>query len=227
MLYICALVFSRCTTCCRCYLSLCQHFVCLILKSALNVVSFFLCFAFTQCFSHLTYMCTRRSEIKHHVDLFMSPPSLSLSSSACSNYKMLFCAGVPQRPCMKFIGPEFRHLTRKTWLTDLVPFPISSGSRVKLTFPASGLYLNPVHQRLMVPREILLSTLPFVWLNSGLLEIVVKRAVSFHSTMAPVTDLTINTFVGVTPGEASLWTAQRNSHEIRCSIYGALTCGKV
>lgn len=61
------------------------------------------------------------------------------------------CCFAPQRPCMKFIGPESRHLTRKTWLTDLVPFPISSGSRVKLTFPASRLYLNSEHQRLMVP----------------------------------------------------------------------------
>lgn len=96
---------------------------------------------------------------KYRVDLCISPPSLSLSSSPCSNYKMLFCAGVPQRPCMKFIGPESCHLTRKTWLTDLVPFPISSGSCVKLTFPASRLYLNPEHQRLMAPWEILLSTL--------------------------------------------------------------------
>lgn len=70
-----------------------------------------------------------------------------------------FVPAVPQRPGLKFIGPESCHLTRKTWLTDLVPFPISSSSCVKLTFPASRLYLNRKHQRLMVPWEILLSTL--------------------------------------------------------------------
>lgn len=97
-------------------------------------------------------------QTKNHVTFF-TPALLCLSPTPCSNYMMLFCAGVPQRPCMKFIGPESCHLTRKMWLTDLVPFPISSGSRVMLTFPASGLYLNREHRRLMAAWEILLSTL--------------------------------------------------------------------
>lgn len=98
-------------------------------------------------------------QTKNHVNLFTPAFFLCLSPTPCSNYMMLLCAGVPQRPRMKFIGPESCHLTREMWLTDFVPFPISSGSRVTLTFPASGLYLNREHQRLMAAWEILLSTL--------------------------------------------------------------------
>lgn len=122
----------------------------------LTPFSFFSCLLLCSMLFHVR--CSLPLQTEYHVDLFISS-SLSLPPSPCSNYKMLFCAGVPQRPCMKFIGPKSCHLTRKTWLTDLVPFPISSSRRVKLTFPASRLYLNSEHQRLMAPREILLSTL--------------------------------------------------------------------
>lgn len=69
------------------------------------------------------------------------------------------CRFVPQRPCKKFIGSESHRLIRRTQLTDLVPFPLSSGSHVKLTFPAFRLYLNCESKRLMAPWEILLSPL--------------------------------------------------------------------
>lgn len=115
-----------------------------------------ICFFSASC---LTLFPTGSSlQTKKHVNFF-TPTFLCLSPTPCSNYMMLFCAGVPQRPCMKFIGPESCHLTRTMWLTDLVPFPISSSSRVMLTFPASGLYLNREHRRLMAAWEILLSTL--------------------------------------------------------------------
>lgn len=145
MLYVCTLSKMSLT----CIISLWQRFVCFIELG----VSFFL----LRCIFYMLHAPSSPNKIPCGFIHFSS--SLCLSPSPCSHYKMLFCAGVPQRPCMKFIGPESRHLTRKTWLTDPVPFPISCGSRVKLTFPASGLYLNSEHQRLMAPREILLSTL--------------------------------------------------------------------
>ncbi len=134
------------------HLSLWQHLVCLMLNLPLKVLFFLLYSIFLMFHAPL-------SPNRVPCGFVHLSSSLSLSPSPCSNYKILFCAGVPQRPGMKFIGPESRHLTRKTWRTDLVPFPVSSGPCVKLTFPASRLYLNSEQQRLTTPWEILLSTL--------------------------------------------------------------------
>lgn len=149
--------------------------------------------------------------------------SLPLSTSPHSNYKMLFCAGVPQRPCMKFIGLESLHLTRKTWLTDLAPFPISSGSRVKLTFPASKLYLNPEHQRLMAHGKFYYQRSPFDLIQAycRLCPSMPYIYTLLRQTRAPETSPTIDTWAGVTTGEAFLWTALRSSHKIIGSIYSA------
>lgn len=155
MLYICSVVFPRCRYH-ICIISLFMAtFSLLDIEFGSQSFSASCSPVFSTCYMHMHPPL----QTNHHVDLFLCPPLCLSPPSPCGNYKMLFCAGVPQRPCMKFIGPESCHLTRKTWLTDLVPFPISSGSRVKLTFPASRLYLNSEHQRLMAPWEILLSTL--------------------------------------------------------------------
>lgn len=85
----------------------------------------------------------------------------SLLLSICPpspNYTMMLCT--TESVCVKYIGQESCDLTHKMWLTDLVPFPISSGSCGTLTFPASGLYLNCEHRRLMAPWEIFISDAP-------------------------------------------------------------------
>lgn len=128
----------------ECHVFLQQQFVCLILNLPWKVISpppalhYFLYHSLQSGFIH---------------------PSTLLPLSSPHRVQITRCCFVPQRPCKKFIGPESHHLTRGTWLTDLVPFPISSSSCVKLTFPAFRLYLNCERRRLMVPWEILLSPL--------------------------------------------------------------------
>lgn len=97
---------------------------------------------------------TSTSPKKH----FFSPPHLWLSLPL-TVFKLQDAVLCHRDHARNLLAPESHRLTRKTWLTDLVPFPISSGSRVKLTFPAFRLYLNSEPQRLMAPREILLSPL--------------------------------------------------------------------
>lgn len=89
---------------------------------------------------------------------FFSPPHVWLSLPL-TVFKLQDAVLCHRDHARNLLAPESHRLTRKTWLTDLVPFPISSGSRVKLTFPAFRLYLNSEPQRLMAPREILLSPL--------------------------------------------------------------------
>lgn len=119
----------------RCYFFPRRQFACAILNLPGKVISP------SPALHYFLYRPLQRGFI--HPLLGSAAPPFPSPPAPPHRVQITRCCFMPWRPCGKFIGPwaaAIWHAT--TWLTDLVPFPISSGSCAKLTFPAFGLYLN-------------------------------------------------------------------------------------
>lgn len=153
---------------------------------------------------------------KDHEDVFISPP-LCLSPLHHAQITIrCFGVGVPQRPCMKFIGPEsppfdmqdmanrfcaISHLFRLLSRADLSCLQAIFKPWAPETYGAMGNFIiSALHLSDLIQACCRLCwSMPYIYTLLG-------------QTRAPVTNPTINILAGVTPGEAFLWTALRSRH---------------
>jgi len=135
MFYICCVVFPRCIS---------------YVLSLYGNVFMFQCFFYASCFNRCaTCYMQPPLQTKNHANVFMSP---LLRLAPLTMFELQGDVLCHRGHAWNVLALGFA-IWHARYGERILPFPLSSSPRVKLTFPASRLYLNSEHQRLMVPRK--------------------------------------------------------------------------